>query len=196
MMFADLPPSSWVTRFTVGAALIATCTPARVDPVKETMSMPGCEAIAAPTVGPSPFTRLKTPGGTPASCRISVKRIAFNGATSVGFSTMVQPAASAGATLQAIWLIGQFHGVIIPTTPTGSRTIIVRPLASSNSNVFSTASAWAKWPTPAAACAAFDSHIGAPTSVEIVVASSSCLVLNTRMMFSSSAMRSSRVVRE
>ena len=34
------------------------------------------------------------------------------GAISLGFSTMVQPAAIAGATLQTIWLSGQFHGVI------------------------------------------------------------------------------------
>ena len=100
------------------------------------------------------------------------------------------------ATLQAIWLIGQFHGVIMPTTPIGSRTIIVRPLASSNSNVLKTASAAAKWPMPAAACAAFDNHIGAPTSLEIVAASSSCFVLKTLMIFSRSATRSSRVVRE
>src|SRR6266446_2400668 len=51
MTFGDLPPSSWLTRFTVGAA-------------------------------------------------------------------------SAGATLHVIWFSGQFHGVIMPTTPTGSRTTI------------------------------------------------------------------------
>jgi hypothetical protein len=32
----------------------------------------------------------------------------------------VQPASSAGATLSAIWFIGQFHGVISATTPMGS----------------------------------------------------------------------------
>ena len=52
---------------------------------------------------------------------------AEEGVYSDGFSIMVQPAASAGATLQAIWFSGQFHGVIIPTTPTGSRTIIAEP---------------------------------------------------------------------
>ena len=62
-MFGDLPPSSWATRLTVSAAAFATCAPARVEPVKDTMSMPGCAAIAAPTVGPSPLTRLKTPAG-------------------------------------------------------------------------------------------------------------------------------------
>ena len=46
--------------------------------------------------------------------------MALSGATSDGLSTIVQPAASAGATLQAIWLSGQFHGVIKPHTPTGS----------------------------------------------------------------------------
>ncbi len=53
--------------------------------------------------------------------------MAFSGATSDGFSTIVQPAAIAGATLQTIWLIGQFHGVISPTTPIGSRAIRVVP---------------------------------------------------------------------
>ena len=40
-MFGLLPPSSWVTRLTVGAALRATSMPARVDPVNDTMSTPG-----------------------------------------------------------------------------------------------------------------------------------------------------------
>ena len=48
-----------------------------------------------------------------------------------GFRIMVQPAASAGATLQAIWLSGQFHGVIMPMTPTGSRTTMAEPIGSS-----------------------------------------------------------------
>ncbi len=101
MMLADLPPSSWATRFTVGAAFSATSTPARVEPVNETMEISGCDAIAEPTVGPSPLTRLKTPAGTPASSMISARIIASNGAISLGFRTMVQPAASAGATLTA-----------------------------------------------------------------------------------------------
>ena len=47
--------------------------PTRVEPVKDTMSTSGCEESGAPTPGPSPFTRLNTPAGTPASCRISAK---------------------------------------------------------------------------------------------------------------------------
>src|SRR5260370_37111097 len=67
IMLADLPPSSWVTRFTVGAAAEATATPARVHPVKETRATAGFDAIADPTVRPSPFTVLKAPPRTPAS---------------------------------------------------------------------------------------------------------------------------------
>lgn len=40
-MFGLLPPSSWVTLFTVGAAFLAMSMPARVEPVKEIMSTSG-----------------------------------------------------------------------------------------------------------------------------------------------------------
>src|SRR5258706_13367482 len=131
MTFGDLPPSSWLTRLTVGAARLATSTPARVEPVNEIMSISGCSLMAAPTSGPRPLIRLKTPLGTPASCRISAKISADVGVNSDGFRIMVQPAASAGATLQVIWFNGQFHGVIMPTTPRGSRTTTAEGSASS-----------------------------------------------------------------
>ena len=132
MRFGDLPPSSWHTRLTVGAAARATSIPARVEPVKETRSIPPWAAMAAPTTGPSPSTRLKAPAGTPASCRMSATMWAEKGATSEGFSTTVQPAASAGASLAMSWFSGQFQGVIRPQTPTGSRRIRVAPRAVSN----------------------------------------------------------------
>jgi hypothetical protein len=78
------------------------------------------------------LTRLNTPAGTPAAARISVQIQAENGATSEGLSTMVQPVARAGATLQAIWLTGQFHGVMKAQTPIGSFTSSVVPRSSSN----------------------------------------------------------------
>ncbi len=118
-MLADLPPSSCATRLTVSAASFATLTPAVVDPVKDTMSISGWAAIASPTVGPSPFTRLKTPAGMPASWMISASSIVLSGAISLGFRTTVQPVASAGAVLEATWFSGQFHGVISPHTPMG-----------------------------------------------------------------------------
>ena len=172
MMHGDLPPSSCDTRLTVVAASRATAIPARVDPVKETMSTSGCAAIAAPTVGPSPLTRLNTPGGTPAASSTSAKMIAEKGATSDGFSTIVQPVASAGKTLVAIWLIGQFHGVMKPHTPIGSLTIVVDPRGSSNLKSLSTAIAVCRCAIPVAACACCDSAAGAPISSVITAAMS------------------------
>jgi hypothetical protein len=93
-----LAAGSRVTRFTVGAALIGTRTPARVDPVNETASMPVQTPRRRWGRRRSGLKTWRHAG----LVRISAKRIAFNGATSVGFSTMVQSAASAGATLQAI----------------------------------------------------------------------------------------------
>ena len=52
--------------------------------------------------------RLKTPAGTPASSMISATISAFSGVYSLGFSTMVQPAAMR-RDLHMIWLIGQFQ---------------------------------------------------------------------------------------
>ena len=110
--------------------------------------MPGWLEIAAPTSAPRPLTRLNTPAGTPAACMISAQMMAENGDSSDGFSTMVQPVASAGTTLQATWLIGQFHGVIIPTTPIGSFTRWVGPRSSSNWKLFRTAMPVAMWAMP------------------------------------------------
>src|SRR4051794_27096192 len=62
----------------------------------------GCPAIASPTTGPVPVTRLKTPAGRPAASITSARMKALSGTISLGFSTTVQPAARAGATLQAI----------------------------------------------------------------------------------------------
>ncbi|MGY2804594.1 hypothetical protein ACVIHF_001324 [Bradyrhizobium sp. USDA 4506] len=83
-----------------------------------------------------------------------------------GFRIMVQPAASAGATLQAIWFSGQFQGVIMPTTPTGSRTITAVPMVSSNSYFFSTSRVFMRWPRPAPACSFSAIGNGAPISSE------------------------------
>ena len=52
----------------------------------------------------------------------SPSRRADSGVCSAGFSTTVQPVASAGPSFQAAISSGKFHGMIWPTTPTGSRT--------------------------------------------------------------------------
>ena len=50
-------------------------------------------------------------------------RSAVSGVCSAGFSTTVQPVASAGPSFQAAISSGKFHGMIWPTTPIGSRSV-------------------------------------------------------------------------
>ena len=97
--------------------------PTAVDPVKATLSMPGCAASAAPAVGPSPVTTLSAPGGNPASSASSASRSAVSGVSSAGLSTIAQPVASAGPIFHTAISSGKFHGMIAPTTPTGSRRV-------------------------------------------------------------------------
>jgi hypothetical protein len=103
---------------------------------------------------------------------ISAKMCPVNGATSEGFSTMVQPVAMAGATLQAIWFSGQFQGVMKPQTPIGSLTIMVAPRSSSNLKSFRMAAAVARWPMPIGTWARWASDAGAPISSVTAVARS------------------------
>ena len=84
----------------------------------------------------------------------------------------MQPAARAGATLHAIWLIGQFHGVISPQTPAGSRITRDEPMSSSNSKRLRTLNVDRKCPRPAGAWAAIASPIGAPISALMAFATS------------------------
>jgi hypothetical protein len=56
----------------------------------------------------------------PASSASSPKRSAVSGVCSAGFRTIVQPAASAGATFHAAIRSGKFQGMICAATPTGS----------------------------------------------------------------------------
>ena len=169
----DLPPSSWCTRFTVSAPAFATAMPARVEPVNDTMSTSGCVDSAWPTPGPSPCTRLNTPLGTPASCMTSAKIVPDSGAISLGFSTMVQPAASAGATLQVIWFMGQFQGVMKAHTPTGSRTRRRPSRSSVNGKVSRTFRIVVRCPMPSRDWERRAKASGAPISSEIARAMSS-----------------------
>ena len=88
----------------------------------------------------SAVSTFSTPGGRPTDSAISEITYPSAGASGEDFSTTVQPASSAGAILWLIRPSGPFHGMIAPTTPTGSRTI--RPnsptdgvASSSNGNV-------------------------------------------------------------
>ena len=52
---------------------------------------------ASPATGPVPVTTLKTPAGIPAAAQSSASINAVNGVSSLGFSTTVFPAATAGS---------------------------------------------------------------------------------------------------
>ena len=98
--------------------------PTAVEPVNATLSTSGCEASLAPTSGPSPVIRLKTPGGTPHSWATCASRNSDSGVFSSTLTTTELPAASAGATFQIPSTSGKFHGTIAAHTPIGSRRIL------------------------------------------------------------------------
>ncbi len=91
-----------------------------MPPVNATLATFGCSTSAAPTSAPKPVTTLTTPGGNPAC---SISSISFSvdvDVNSDGLITSVQPAASAGASLNESSSSGEFHGVMAATTPMGS----------------------------------------------------------------------------
>ncbi len=127
--FADLPPSSSVTRLIVPAAPRITCWPTSVEPVKPIFATSGCSISRCPTTEPLPATMLTTPSGNPASSASSPSRSVESGVSSAGFSTTVLPHASAGPSFHEAMLSGKFQGVISPTTPSGSRNVRSTPPA-------------------------------------------------------------------
>ena len=123
-MLGLLPPSSRVSFFRLLAPEAATISlPTSVDPVKATLSTSWWAASAAPAVSPNPVTTFTTPSGTPASAISSASRSAVSGVCSAGLRTTQLPAASAGPSFHAAISSGKFHGMICPTTPTGSRSV-------------------------------------------------------------------------
>ncbi len=77
--------------------------------------------IAAASCGAC-VTMLSTPGGRPASSKISPhSRPPTHGDSSDGFSTTVLPKTSGAVIDRADRISAAFHGAIAPTTPTGRR---------------------------------------------------------------------------
>jgi hypothetical protein len=78
---------------------------------------------ASPTAaGSADVTTLSTPAGMSVSSATSLPiHVAAYGVSGAGFSTAVQPAASAGVSFDRFSMNGKFHGVIRPVTPIGSR---------------------------------------------------------------------------
>ena len=96
--------------------------PTSVEPVKPTLRTSGFPVSSRPISGASaasPVTIESTPGGRPASSASTATARAESGVCSAGFSTIVHPAASAGAALRVTIAEGKFHGVIPAVTPIG-----------------------------------------------------------------------------
>ena len=82
------------------------CAPVSVEPVNAILSTPGCCTRCRPTVVPGPGTTLIAPGGNPTSVASSAIRSAVSGVCESGLSTIVQPAASAGASFHVVIISG------------------------------------------------------------------------------------------
>jgi hypothetical protein len=118
-MNGDLPPSSSDSFLPVPAVAMRMIRPTSVEPVNAILSTSSCSTMSWP-VRPSPVMMLTTPAGRPTSSQSSANRSAVSDVNSAGFSTTVFPMASAGAIFHASMSSGKFHGMIWPTTPTGS----------------------------------------------------------------------------
>ena len=114
-----MPPISSSTAFP--AARCATFVPVAIEPMKPIACVPGLPATSSPTTGPGPVIMLKTPAGSPASTMHSASATAHIDVDGAGTQTTALPDASAGASSSAGIVYGQFHGVIRPTTPRGTR---------------------------------------------------------------------------
>src|ERR1700679_4246379 len=119
---AFLPPSSQETFFISCPQRPATWRPTSLEPVSEIIETRGSSTMALPTLLPEPVTRLSTPGGRPASFKISTNIKAQSGVSDAGLITTVLPATRAGKIFHEGIAIGKFHGVIRPTTPRGCLT--------------------------------------------------------------------------
>ena len=72
----------------------------------------------------------------------------MSGVSGEGLSTTALPSASAGATTRMPRMSGKFHGVIAPTTPTGTRSAMLTRLVLCDGRISPTA----RTVSPAASC--------------------------------------------
>ena len=91
-----------------------------MEPVKESLRSRE-SLISGPVVAPAVEVGItfSTPAGSPASIITAANSCEVSGVRFADFSTMVQPAATAGATLRVAMASGKFHGVISRHGPTG-----------------------------------------------------------------------------
>ncbi len=125
-MKGALPPNSIDVFLTDLAHCSSRILPISVEPVKVSLRTSGLPVISPPIWVAEPVMTLNTPAGMPARCASSASARAENGVWVAGFSTIGQPAASAGPALRVIMADGKFHGVMAATTPTGSLVTTMR----------------------------------------------------------------------
>ena len=128
-MLALLPPSSSVTRLTWAAAPAITRVPTSVDPVNTILRTSGWVTNRSPITEPLPGSTWNRSGSRPACTASSPRRSVVSGVHSAGLTSTALPAASAGANPHDAIVIGKFHGVMTPTTPSGSLNVTSRPPA-------------------------------------------------------------------
>ena len=110
--------------FTAPAAMI--CWPVRELPVR---LIAGTRGEATSARAPIPWDSLKT-FTTPRGKLVTAAKVAHMRAlvwavNPGSLPTTVQPVASAGARLRMNSTTGEFHGAMIPATPTASRRTVV-----------------------------------------------------------------------
>ena len=91
-------------------------------PVNDKACIVGLVHISSPTAGVPPLsdvTTLSTPLGIPACSPSPASASAQRGVSSEGFTTTLQPAASAAAALRRIIVSGKFQEVMRAEGPTG-----------------------------------------------------------------------------
>ena len=103
------------------AARAATVSPVAIEPMNPTACVPGFAAISSPTTAPGPVTMFTTPGGISAASMHSASFAAQSDVVGAGAQTTVFPYAIAGARISAGIVYGQFQGLMIETTPRGTR---------------------------------------------------------------------------
>ena len=117
-IIGSLPPSSRTTGSNRFAALSAICLPVRSEPVKKILCT--AESTNAAPVEPLPCTTSRTPSGNPAEATSRLIASPTSGAYSDGLKTTELPAASAITIPPSGIENGKFHGLMIPTVPSGS----------------------------------------------------------------------------
>ncbi len=85
-------------------------------------STPGWATRRAPTSSPIPGTKFTTPGGTPASIRMSISAAAITVVCSAGFMMTAFPATRGAAVMPQRIASGKFQGAIATPTPRGVQT--------------------------------------------------------------------------